>query len=83
MEMNKDAIKGKWKEIKGELQKAWGNITNDEWEKTQGDMTAISGLIQQKYGKTKEEAKKSVSDVFSNYVSQPAKDKLREDDKSH
>jgi uncharacterized protein YjbJ (UPF0337 family) len=74
---NKDKIQGKWTEIKGELQKAWGNITNDEWDKTQGDATAISGLIQQKYGGAKEKVSMSVSDLLSKYVSEPTKDKLK------
>ncbi|ASD63596.1 CsbD family protein [Bdellovibrio bacteriovorus] len=62
--MNKDVIQGKWKEIKGDLHKAWGNITDDEWEKTKGDATAIAGILQQKYGMAKEEASEKVSSVF-------------------
>lgn len=77
MELNKDVIQGKWKEIKGELQKAWGNISNDEWEKTKGDSKAIAGLIQQKYGKSKSDVSKSVSDIFRRYVTEPTKEKMR------
>ncbi len=76
MEMNKDMVQGKWKQIKGELQKAWGKVTNDEWEKTKGDAKAIAGLIQQKYGKSKSDASKSVSDVFRRHVTEPTKEKL-------
>lgn len=67
--MNKDVIQGKWKEIKGELQKSWGNITDDEWEKTKGDSTAIAGLLQQKYGFAKEDASKKVSGLMDKYLS--------------
>lgn len=66
--MNKDIIQGKWKEIKGDLRKAWGNITDDEWEKTKGDATAIAGIVQQKYGLAKEEASKKVGGVFAKYT---------------
>ncbi len=31
--MNKDQVSGKWTEIKGDIQKAWGNLTDDELEK--------------------------------------------------
>ena len=48
--MNEEMLKGKWLEIKGEVQKAWGNLTNDELEKTKGDAKAIAGLVQQRYG---------------------------------
>ncbi|MES2962798.1 MAG: CsbD family protein [Bdellovibrionota bacterium] len=50
MEMNKHGVNGKWNEIKGEIQKAWGQLTDDEVQQTKGDMTAIRGLVQQKYG---------------------------------
>lgn len=66
--MNKDIIQGKWKEIKGDLRKAWGNITDDEWEKTKGDATAIAGIVQQKYGIAKEEASEKVGGVLAKYT---------------
>lgn len=50
MDVNKDIVEGKWLEMKGEIQKAWGRLTNDELEKTKGDSKAIAGLVQQKYG---------------------------------
>jgi uncharacterized protein YjbJ (UPF0337 family) len=50
MTLNENIVKGKWLEIKGDIQKAWGDLTNDELEKTQGDMKAFSGLIKKKYG---------------------------------
>lgn len=77
--MNMDNIKGKWREIKGELQKTWGRITDDEWESTKGDMTAVSGLIQQRYGDKKEEVSQKVSRMYDKYVSQPVREKLERD----
>ncbi len=65
--MNNDTIKGKWLEIKGDIQKAWGNLTDDELEKTKGDMTSIQGLIQQKYGQAKETYTEKLSDIFGKY----------------
>lgn len=67
--MNKDIVSGKWQEIKGDLQKMWGNITDDEWEKTKGDATSIAGIVQQRYGYAKEEAQKKVSGVMDKYLS--------------
>lgn len=52
MSLNQNTIKGKWLEIKGEVRKAWGKLTDDELEQTQGDLQQIRGLIQQKYGET-------------------------------
>jgi uncharacterized protein YjbJ (UPF0337 family) len=50
MIINEDVIKGKWLEIKGEIQKTWGQLTSDEVEQTKGDMKSIAGLVRQKYG---------------------------------
>ena len=77
MEFNRDAVQGKWREIKGEIQKAWGRLTDDELEKTKGDMTAIGGLIQQKYGSQKDEVEHSLGGIYDRFVA--AKDKKVED----
>ena len=65
--INENVLQGKWREIKGELQKAWGKLTDDELEKTKGDATAIGGLIQQRYGEKQEDYSKKLSDIFSRY----------------
>ncbi|MFN3454064.1 MAG: CsbD family protein [Pseudobdellovibrio sp.] len=69
MNVNENTIKGKWLEIKGELQKAWGKITDDEFEQTKGDMKAIGGLIQQKYGNAQTDYERKLSDIFNRYDS--------------
>ncbi|MEK2687741.1 CsbD family protein [Bdellovibrio sp. GT3] len=75
--MNKDVLQGKWNEIKGELRKTWGNITDDEFEKTKGDAQAIAGIVQQRYGLAKEDASKKVSSLMDKYA-ESTKDSLRE-----
>lgn len=79
--MNKDIIAGKWKEIKGDLRKAWGNITDDEWEKTKGDSTAIAGILQQKYGFAKEDASEKVGKFMEKYASD-TRENLEESEKT-
>lgn len=54
MALNQQVIQGKWLEIKGEMQKLWGKLTDSEVEQTKGDITAIEGLVKQKYGHSKE-----------------------------
>ncbi len=65
--MNEDMVQGKWTEFKGELQKSWGKITGDEFEATKGDVGAIAGLLQQRYGIAKEEAGRRVSEIAARY----------------
>ena len=78
---NQDQIKGKWKEIKGELRNTWGKITDDEFEQTKGDAEAISGLIQQKYGESKENLKDRLDKIYRTYGD--ARDQAAKDVKEH
>ena len=71
--LNEDTIKGKWRELKGEVQKAWGKLTDDELDKTKGDIKAINGLIRQRYGKTKENYSKKLSSIFQRFEDQKEK----------
>ncbi len=66
--MNTNEVKGKWLEIKGEIQKKWGNLKNDELEKTKGDMKSVVGLIQQQYGEKKEDYEDSLSKIYDKFI---------------
>ena len=54
--MNKDIFEGKWKEMRGQVKELWGKLTDDELEKAAGNSDQIIGLLQQKYGYTREHA---------------------------
>lgn len=56
--MNFDMFEGKWKQIKGEAQKKWAKLTDDDLDLIDGQNEKIIGLIQERYGKSKEEAEK-------------------------
>lgn len=58
--MNIEQLKGQWKQVKGDAQARWGELTNDELDQVEGNHQKLVGLIQEKYGKTKEEASKEV-----------------------
>ncbi|SEK20526.1 CsbD family protein [Pacificibacter marinus] len=58
--MNWDQIKGEWKTVKGKARSKWGELTDDELDQVAGDREQLEGLIQKRYGKTKEAAKKDV-----------------------
>jgi uncharacterized protein YjbJ (UPF0337 family) len=68
MSINEATIKGKWLEIKGEIQKAWGNLTADELEKTKGDLTSIAGLVHQKYGEAHDSFQKKFAEIVAPYL---------------
>lgn len=54
--MNKDIFEGKWKEMRGQIKEWWGKLTDDELEQAAGNSEQIIGLLQQKYGYTRERA---------------------------
>ncbi len=64
--MNKDTLEGKWTQFKGKARETWGKITDDEFEQAKGDAQQLAGLVQERYGKTKEEAEKEVKNFYDN-----------------
>jgi len=58
--MNAEQIKGQWKQVKGEIRKQWGKLTDDEIEMIAGERDILIGKLQEKYGYTKEEAQRQV-----------------------
>ena len=58
--MNWDQVQGKWKQMKGEVMQTWGKLTEDEVDRAAGSREKLEGLIQEKYGSTKEEARDEV-----------------------
>jgi len=58
--MNKDIIKGKWKEVKGKLKQQWSELTDDEIGQMQGTYDELEGTLQRKYGYKKEEAEREI-----------------------
>lgn len=70
MEINKDIIQGKWNEIKGQIRKTWGKLTEDEVEQTKGDLTELGGLIQRRYGESKEQYQEKMDSILGSFASQ-------------
>ncbi|MBB98661.1 MAG: hypothetical protein CML67_03865 [Rhodobacteraceae bacterium] len=58
--MNWDQIQGNWKEFKGKAQAQWGKLTDDELDRVDGRRTELIGLLQQKYGQTREAAEREI-----------------------
>ncbi len=55
--MNQDQAKGKWDQIKGMAKQAWGGLTDDDFIKAEGSADKLYGVIQEKFGDTKEAIK--------------------------
>ena len=65
--MNNDQIAGKWKQLKGEAKVMWGKLTDDELDQVNGERDKLAGLIQERYGRTKDEAETEVRQWFDRF----------------
>lgn len=66
--MNTDIFQGKWKQIKGRAREAWGALTDDDLDKAEGDREQLVGLIQERYGKAREDAEREVDEIGRAHV---------------
>ena len=60
--MNWDIIEGKWDQLVGKAKAKWGDLTDDDLTEAKGNAQVLAGKIQERYGKTKEEAEKEIDD---------------------
>ena len=54
--MNNNISNGKWKQIRGQAKVWWGKLTDDDFNKVDGKYDQLIGLLQQKYGYTRQQA---------------------------
>jgi uncharacterized protein YjbJ (UPF0337 family) len=59
-----DEIKGKWKQHVGAAKIAWGKLTEDEFLQLEGQQQKLTGLVQERYAITRDEADKQVKAFF-------------------
>lgn len=64
-QINSDIMKGKWHQWKGRVKEKWGELTDDQLTRVDGQHEILVGEIQETYGVTKEEAKSQVNDWLS------------------
>ncbi|MDH4559173.1 CsbD family protein [Pseudomonas sp. BN417] len=55
-----DELKGKWNQHVGTAKIAWGKLGEVELLKSEGHQQRLSGLVQERYGITRDEAEKQV-----------------------
>lgn len=55
--MNESQFKGKWNQLKGEVKKKWGQLTDDDITEVEGDYNKFVGKVQERHGDSKEQVK--------------------------
>jgi len=58
--MNKDVMEGKWKQLRGEVKKWWGQLTDDDLDTVAGNREKLIGKLQERYGYAKERAEEEI-----------------------
>jgi uncharacterized protein YjbJ (UPF0337 family) len=60
--MNWEQIRGNWDKAKGELKVQWSKLTDDDLARINGERDKLVGRLQELYGITKDEAEKQVDE---------------------
>lgn len=48
--MNSDQMKGKFRQLSGEIKRKWGQVTDDDVREAEGSMEKLIGKIQERSG---------------------------------
>jgi uncharacterized protein YjbJ (UPF0337 family) len=59
--MNDDTLLGQWKQIRGKSKEWWGKLTDDDLDVVDGKREQLIGMLQKKYGYTKDQAAQEVN----------------------
>lgn len=59
--MNTDQVSGNWTKLVGRAKRAWGELTDDDILKAEGSIDKLTGIIQAKWGDSKEAVKEKLN----------------------
>lgn len=65
--MNTDTFEGQWRQMRGELRSWWGKLSENDFEKIAGKKDRLLGMLQEKYGYTREAAQQEIDRRFKEY----------------
>jgi len=63
-----DIIKGKWRQLKGDVKAKWGRLTDDDLDVIDGNREKLLGRIQETYGVVRKEAEDQLKDWEKTYT---------------
>jgi uncharacterized protein YjbJ (UPF0337 family) len=65
--MNKDVFEGKWRQIRGQAKAWWGKLSDDDLDRVAGKFEVFAGLLQEKYGYTRQHATAEIKKRMTEY----------------
>ncbi len=73
--MNNEQIAGKFEQLKGEIKKTWGKLTDDEVMLYNGNQDQFYGKLKERYGLAKEAAETQIKELEKNAANMASADK--------
>ena len=58
--LNQDVLAGKWKQARGKVKQWLGKLTDNDLDRISGHMDQLIGVVQERYGYTRDQAEKEV-----------------------
>jgi uncharacterized protein YjbJ (UPF0337 family) len=52
---------GRWDQLKGRVKAAWGELTDDDLKKVEGNFDRLIGLIEERTGQTREQIERRLN----------------------
>lgn len=62
--MNWDKIAGNWKQYQGKIREKWSFLTDEELDRIAGKRDQLVGMVEKKYGLTKDRVEQAVEDFL-------------------
>jgi len=65
--INQDVLAGKWKQARGKVKQVWGKLTDNDLDRISGNTDQLIGVVQERYGYTREQAEKEVAKFIDQF----------------
>jgi uncharacterized protein YjbJ (UPF0337 family) len=57
-------VEGKWDQARGRVKEAWGALTDDDLDRTEGKVDRLVGTIKEKTGEAVDTIEQKLRDIF-------------------
>lgn len=58
--MEANVLRGKWHQVRGEVRRTWGKLTDDDVAQIEGRVEKLIGIVQERYGKGRQQVLRDV-----------------------
>jgi uncharacterized protein YjbJ (UPF0337 family) len=76
--MNHNIFAEQWKQMRVRLKSWWGKLTDDDFESIEGQKNKLIGLVEEKYGYTRDQAREEVDRRFNEYGDKDSTARVRD-----